>query len=131
MSRTLPPLTCDEKGCEATPTWVCVCNRCSMEWPETEVFHSCDPHKNLVGQKHARIRGEHHEVTWQKVVLSIAPPQAPRYVEAGELFQRARDCLAGKSRSYVHDAKLFAKAVLLMEQGVLGGHIEVKVEREG
>ena len=51
-------------------------------------------------------------------------------MSAEELFARARDCLANKSRSYVEDARLFARAVLLMEQGVLNGDIEVEVERE-
>ena len=130
MSRTLPPLplTCDEAYCNAGPTYVCTCIRCAMESPETEQFHSCEAHKNLVGQKHARIRGDHHEVVWFKTAPSLRPPP-PKYVEAEELFQLARDCLAGKSRSYIQDAKLFAKAVLLMEQGVSHGHIEIKVER--
>ena len=131
MSRTLPPLTCDECGCDITPVVVCACSRCRVESPETEQFHSCEEHKSLVEQKHARIRGEHHEVSWSKLpgALPSGPP-ASRYIEAGELFQRARDCLAGKSRSYVVDARLFARAVLLIEKGVDEGAIEIHVERE-
>jgi hypothetical protein len=51
-------------------------------------------------------------------------------VQAAELFERARKTLANKSDSYVRDAKLFAKAILLLEPYVLLGTIELEVEGE-
>jgi hypothetical protein len=49
---------------------------------------------------------------------------------AEELFDRARSCVAGKSRSYVEDSRLFARALLLVELLVKNGYVEIEVERE-
>jgi hypothetical protein len=38
-------------------------------------------------------------------------------VTAVEIVERAKDCLAGKSRSYVEDAKVFAKVILDLFEG--------------
>lgn len=129
MSRTAPPLplTCDVEGCEEPPVYVCKCRRCRTESPETERFHACGEHENhraFVEAKHKRIRGTQVKVEW-------APHPPPRkHMPAAELFERARATLAGKSRSYVEDARLFAKTVLLIELAVKEGAIQIEVEED-
>jgi len=54
----------------------------------------------------------------------------PIMVSSTELLDRARKVLAYKSDSYVRDAKLFAKAVLLLEPLIQSGTIELEVEAE-
>ena len=120
MSRTVE-LSCDSPLCTGGPLFVCTCRRCLSEPDVLEKFHTCEEHKETVAARHAEIRGPQNVVKWLPVKSTVP---------AEELFARARDCLANKSRSYVEDARLFARAVLLMEQGVLNGDIEVEVERE-
>jgi len=62
--------------------------------------------------------------------MSVSDTLPPRdYVTTSELLSRARDCLAGKSKSYVLDATHFAKALLLLEPELQSGEIEIEVER--
>lgn len=53
----------------------------------------------------------------------------PTLIPTEELFERARKTLAGKSHSYVRDAVIFAKAVLLIEKMWQDGTLE-KLEVE-
>ena len=129
MSRTPDTPTCDVEGCEFTPIYVCECRRCKTETSEIEKFHSCgEPrnHREFVEAKHWRIRGNHVTVQWTPY---ISPPQAKKFIPAADLFERARATLAGKSRSYVQDARLFARAVLLIEVATKGG-LELTLEVE-
>lgn len=133
MSRTVE-LSCDSPLCTGGPLLVCTCRRCLSEHDVLEKFHTCGKHKETVAARHAEIRGPQNVVEWLPV---------KNMVTAEELFARARDCLAStscrsedrevqenKSRSYVGDARLFARALLLVELLVKGGHVEIEVERE-
>jgi hypothetical protein len=119
VSREECTFTCVDLTCPNVPSYVCACPRCNRETALNEKFHSCTAHRVEVEDRHIRIRGD--MPMWRPIKNTMS---------ASELFSRARDCLANKSRSYVEDARLFARAVLLMEQGVLNGDIEVEVERE-
>ena len=133
MSRTVE-LSCDSTLCICKVLFVCTCRRCLSEPDVLEKFHTCEEHKETVAARHAEIRGPQNVVKWLPV---------KNMVTAGELFARARDCLAStscrsedrevqgnKSRSYVGDARLFTRALLLVELLVKDGHVEIEVERE-
>jgi hypothetical protein len=132
VSRTEGEVVCDAEGCGSTPTLICNCGRCKTENELVEQFHTCSEHVGTVENKHRKIRGPQNVVRWCDLFTGLPATKGPtsNTMPASELFDRARNCLANKSRSYVEDARLFAKAVLLMEQGVLNGDIEVEVERE-
>lgn len=107
--------------------WVCTCTRCKTETEITEQFHACTTHRDEVSRRHALIRS--YLAEWS--AYEITPKAAkPNLMPSAELFQRARDCLAWKSRGYVDDARLFARALLLVELLVKDGHVELNVERE-
>ena len=127
MSRLEHELTCDALTCAATPSFVCACPRCNSETTANEKFHSCTAHRVEVEDRHFNIRGD--MPMWRKL-HEPAEPADPRVMPAAELFARARATLDGKSRSYVEDAKLFARAIMLLERLVAAGHIEIEVERE-
>jgi hypothetical protein len=136
---------CDAEGCGSTPTLICNCGRCKTENELVEQFHACSEHVETVENKHRRIRGPKNVVRWCDLFTGLPATKGPtsNTMPASELFARARDCLAStscrsedrevqgnKSRSYVEDARLFAKAIMLLERLVAAGHVEIEVERE-
>jgi hypothetical protein len=70
MSLSEEKPTCDE--CSAPAVFACACDRCKIETPMTEQYHTCAEHRSQVEAKHALVRGLYRKVTW---IAFIAPDE--------------------------------------------------------
>jgi len=84
------------RPCYETPTYRCICERCSSEG-DSGTFFACEAHRAGVEDQHQRIYGPHRAVVWQHTAQAPVRPCSPRhgpclYYEPGCIISISEDC---------------------------------------